>query len=75
MILFVAFAQVEYHSERHEPKLLLRQMQMRQCIIKQPGKQLAAVYPVTVFFESSSLWMSRAVPFCMASKIASCMAG
>ncbi len=69
--LFVAGPQIEQQPEGRQPHLILREAQLYDPIIKEPGKQLIVRYPATVFFPSSSLSTLRLVPRTMASMIAS----
>ena len=64
VILLVAFPQIQQKSKRHQPHLILRQMEVGKTVIKKPGKQLRIGdrYPTCAFFESFSLSTSRLVP-------------
>ena len=66
----VAFPQVEEKTERRQPNLLGREMQLRRSVIKKPGEQFLVCYPTCAFFESFSLSTFRFVPLNMASMIA-----
>lgn len=64
VILLVALPQVQQQTERHQPHLLLAEMQVGKTVIKKPGKQLRIGdrYPTGAFFESFSLSTFRLVP-------------
>ena len=64
VILLVAFPQVEQQAERHQPHLILAEMQVGKSVIEKPGKQLRIgdCYPTCAFFESFSLSTFRLVP-------------
>lgn len=69
--LLMAGPQIEQQPERRQPHLVLREAQLNDAVIKEPGKQLIVCYPATVFFPSSSLSTLRLVPRIMAFMIAS----
>lgn len=64
VILFVALPQIQQKSKRHQPHLILAEMQVGKAVIKKPGKQLRIGdrYPTCAFFESFSLSTFRLVP-------------
>ena len=64
VILFVALPQIQQKSKRHQPHLILAEMQVGKTVIKKPGKQLRIGdrYPTGAFFESFSLSTFRLVP-------------
>lgn len=64
VILFVALPQIQQQTKRHQPHLILRQMEVSKAVIKKPGKQLRIGdrYPTCAFFESFSLSTFRLVP-------------
>ena len=69
-ILLMTFPQIQQQPERHEPYFFLRQTQMRETVIKQPGEKLLIAYPAVMFFTVSSLSIFRFVPRRSASVIA-----
>lgn len=70
VVLLVALPQIEEQSERHEPNLFLRQVEMRHAVIKKSSKQLTVAYSTFAFFGVSSLSTLRLVPRCIAAMIA-----
>ena len=64
VILLVAFPQIQQKSKRHQPHLILAEMQVGKAVIKKPGKQLRIGdrYPTCAFFASFSLSTFRLVP-------------
>lgn len=64
VILFVALPQIQQKSKRHQPHLILAEMQVGKAVIKKPGKQLRIGdrYPTGAFFASFSLSTFRLVP-------------
>ena len=69
--LLMAGPQIEQQPERRQPHLILREAQLYDAVVKEPGEQLIVCYPAAVFFPSSSLSTFRLVPRTMASMIAS----
>ena len=65
VVLSMTLPQIKQKSERHQPHLILRKIQMCKSVIKKSGEQLIVRYPTFVFFKSDSLSMFRFVPFCI----------
>lgn len=70
VVLSMTFPQVEQKSERHQPHLILRKVQMCKSVIKKSGEQLIVRYPTFVFFESDALSIFLFVPLFIESIIA-----
>ena len=62
IVLLMAFPQVKQKTERHQPHLVLREVQLSQTVIEKPGKQFFTAYSASAFFASGSLSMFRRVP-------------
>ena len=64
VILLMALPQIQQKSKRHQPHLILAEMQVGKTVIKKPGKQLRIGdrYPTCAFFASFSLSTFRLVP-------------
>ena len=45
VILLVAFNKIEQQTEGSRPDLILREMQLGDAVVKEPGKQLFVRYP------------------------------
>ena len=68
----MACPQIEEQTERHQPHLILREVQLYDAVIQQPGKQFFVRYPARLFFPPlSSLSTLRCLPRTIASMIAS----
>ena len=70
VILFMTFNKVKQQTKWHQPHLALRQIEMGDAVIQEPGEQFRVVYPAVAFFESFSLSTLRCVPLNSASVIA-----
>ena len=64
VILLMALPQIQQQTKRHQPHLILAEMQVGKTVIKKPGKQLRIGdrYPTCAFFASFSLSTFRLVP-------------
>lgn len=64
VILLVTLPQIQQQTKRHQPHLILAEMQVSKAVIKKPGKQLRIgdCYPTCAFFASFSLSTFRLVP-------------